>query len=87
MLVCGILDHVNIYHGGCFVTDTEHVDLQARARITDLIYRYAQNIRTGSSEACAGLFTEDATFEVREVIVEMRVLSVHGPGSPAAKPS
>jgi hypothetical protein len=50
------------------VTQADSLDLQARAHITDLVYRYAQIIRNGNVEACATLFTAEATFEVREAI-------------------
>ncbi len=50
------------------MTRNENIDLQAHARITDLIYRYARIVRTGNTEACGELFTDDATFEVREAI-------------------
>jgi ketosteroid isomerase-like protein len=40
--------------------------LQARLAITDLVHRYALNIRRGNGSACVALFTEDAVFEVRE---------------------
>ena len=41
--------------------------LEARAQIEDLVYRYARCVRTGNAEDCVNLFTEEATFEVREV--------------------
>lgn len=41
--------------------------LEARARIEDLVHRYARCVRTGNAEDCVNLFTEEATFEVREV--------------------
>ena len=40
--------------------------LTARAEITDLVHRYAHAVREGDGGAFAGLFTEDATFEVLE---------------------
>lgn len=42
--------------------------LAARASITDLVHRYAKHIRDGETEACAVLFTEDATFETCDMI-------------------
>jgi hypothetical protein len=47
--------------------------LETRARITDLVYRYAHNIRTGKAAECATLFTEDAEFEVREAILGKQI--------------
>ena len=49
--------------------------LEARACVTDLVYRYAQNIRTGKFSDCLSLFTDDAVFEVREA-----PLGDQGPG-------
>lgn len=40
--------------------------LEARAEITDLIYRYALHIRSGEPGRCADLFTADGAFEVRD---------------------
>ena len=40
--------------------------LESRASITDLVHRYAKNIAAGRFEDCAPLFTEHATFEVRQ---------------------
>lgn len=48
--------------------------LEARASIEDLVHRYARCVRTGNAEDCVHLFTEEATFEVREV----------NPGDPAS---
>ena len=42
--------------------------LAARAAITDLVYRYAKNIRDGETAACAALFTDDASFETRDML-------------------
>lgn len=39
--------------------------LESRAAISDLIHLYALHIRNGMPAECTGLFTEDATFEVR----------------------
>jgi hypothetical protein len=41
--------------------------IEARASIEDLVHRYARCVRTGNAEDCANLFTQEATFEVREV--------------------
>ena len=43
--------------------------MTARTAITDLVYTYALNIRTGNGADCAGLFTEDAVFEIRDAPV------------------
>lgn len=40
--------------------------LAAKAEIADLVHTYALNIRRGRPEACGALFTQDATFEVRD---------------------
>ncbi len=40
--------------------------LEARAAIGDLIHRYALNIRSLQSAACADLFTNDGEFEIRD---------------------
>ncbi|WP_310533002.1 nuclear transport factor 2 family protein [Novosphingobium sp.] len=40
--------------------------LAAKAEIADLVHTYALNIRRGRPEACSALFTQDATFEVRD---------------------
>ncbi|MFM5932010.1 MAG: nuclear transport factor 2 family protein [Novosphingobium sp.] len=40
--------------------------LAAKADIADLVHTYALNIRRGQPDACAALFTQDATFEVRD---------------------
>ena len=40
--------------------------LEARAAITDLVHRYAHAVRDGDGAAFGKLFTDDATFEVRE---------------------
>jgi hypothetical protein len=42
--------------------------LEARARITDVVYGYAQGVRTGNFANCISLFTVNATFEVREAV-------------------
>lgn len=50
------------------MTDTATLELlEARARIADLVHRYAQIIRTGDVERCPELFTADAVFEIREM--------------------
>src|ERR1700740_680011 len=38
--------------------------LEAREAITDLVHRYALNIRRGRPQDCADLFTEDASFAI-----------------------
>lgn len=38
--------------------------LEAREAITDLLHRYALNIRRGEPDQCAALFTEDASFAI-----------------------
>jgi hypothetical protein len=38
----------------------------SRAAITDLIHRYAYNVRNRRGADCAALFTTDAVFEIRE---------------------
>jgi hypothetical protein len=43
--------------------------LEARAAIEDLVHRYAANVRAGNAGQCGALFTEDATFEVKEAYV------------------
>lgn len=48
------------------MTDTILARLESRAAISDLIHRYALNIRNGYPAECAGLFTDDAVFEVRQ---------------------
>jgi hypothetical protein len=40
--------------------------LEARAAIAELVHRYARNARMKTFDGCESLFTEDATFEVRE---------------------
>ena len=40
--------------------------LESRAAITDLVHRYAYNIRAGNPVECEALFIEDAVFEIRE---------------------
>ena len=40
--------------------------LESRAAVTDLVHRYAFNIRNGRPADCRALFTEDAVFEMRE---------------------
>lgn len=40
--------------------------LENRAAIENLINHYAQYVRNNNSSACAALFTQDATFEVRD---------------------
>jgi len=40
--------------------------LESRAAVTDLVHRYAFNVRYGRSAECRALFTEDAVFEMRE---------------------
>ncbi len=40
--------------------------LEARAAITDVVHRYAHAVREGDGAAFGKLFTDDATFEVRE---------------------
>ncbi|MET0363898.1 MAG: nuclear transport factor 2 family protein [Sphingobium sp.] len=40
--------------------------LEARAAIADLIHAYALNIRRGEPEHCAALFTQDASFAIRD---------------------
>jgi SnoaL-like domain len=42
--------------------------LAARAQISDVVYRYAQFIRSGRVDDCMKLFTADATFEVRQAV-------------------
>lgn len=42
--------------------------LEARAAITDLVHRYAHAVREGDGAAFGKLFTDDATFEVREPV-------------------
>jgi SnoaL-like domain len=42
--------------------------LAARAQISDVVYRYAQLIRSGNVDDCMRLFTADATFEVRQAV-------------------
>lgn len=39
--------------------------LRSRAEITDLVHRYALNIRNGDGAACGALFTHDIEFIVR----------------------
>ena len=46
------------------MTDTG--DYASRTAIADLVYRYTLNIRTGRGADCAGLFTEDGVFEIRQ---------------------
>ena len=41
-------------------------DLISRAEITDLIHRYAYNVRIGNPADSAMLFTENGIFEIRE---------------------
>jgi hypothetical protein len=50
-------------------TDISIEQLQARALIADLVHRYARYVREGTTAECADLFTEDATFETREMFV------------------
>jgi hypothetical protein len=51
------------------MTDASTIEwLAARARISDVVYRYAQLIRGGNVEECMPLFTADATFEVRQAV-------------------
>ena len=40
--------------------------LEARDAIADLIHRYAFNIRRGQPQDCEALFTEDASFSIRD---------------------
>jgi hypothetical protein len=40
--------------------------LESRARITDLVHRYANHIIAGTFQDCRALFTRDATFETRQ---------------------
>jgi hypothetical protein len=47
-------------------------DLAARAAITDLVYTYALNIRSGRGADCAQLFTDDAVFEISEASLGTR---------------
>jgi hypothetical protein len=42
--------------------------LNARAAIADLVHTYAKGVRSGHGGGCARLFTDDATFEVREIL-------------------
>ena len=41
--------------------------LESRAAIEDLVHRYALNVRDRKGDDCHALFTDDATFEVREI--------------------
>ncbi len=41
--------------------------LESRAAITDLIHRYARNVRDRTPAASADLFVDDVSFEVREL--------------------
>lgn len=41
-------------------------ELLARAAITDLVHRYALQVRAGNGIDCAEFFTDNAVFEVRE---------------------
>ncbi|MFM5906575.1 MAG: nuclear transport factor 2 family protein [Novosphingobium sp.] len=47
------------------MTDTIKT-LAAKAAVADLVHTYALNIRRGRPDACAALFTDDASFEVRD---------------------
>lgn len=47
--------------------------IEARAAIADLVHLYALAIRQGRPQDCAALFTEDASFAVRDA---------EGPGAP-----
>ena len=40
--------------------------LAAKAEITELLHRYALNVRRRQHDLCAELFTEDCSFEVRD---------------------
>jgi hypothetical protein len=40
--------------------------LESRAAVTDLVHRYAFNIRNGRAAECRAPFTDDAVFEMRE---------------------
>ena len=49
------------------ISEIERIGLiEARTEITDLVYRYALNIRGRTAAACMELFTEDGVFEVRQ---------------------
>lgn len=51
------------------MTDSATIEwLAARARITDVVHRYAQIIRGGDIADCLALFMTDATFEVRDAV-------------------
>ena len=54
-------------HDKVSATDAANLEaLESRARITDLVHRYANHIVAGTFRECRVLFTPDATFETRQ---------------------
>lgn len=50
--------------------DTARLDrLEARAEIADLVYLYARNIRDDKAAENVHVFTPEATFEIRDMII------------------
>lgn len=48
------------------MNDSTRIELlEARNQISDVVYKYAQAIRTGDFASGVSLFTEDAMFEIR----------------------
>ncbi|MFT4027226.1 MAG: nuclear transport factor 2 family protein [Novosphingobium sp.] len=54
------------YGQGAEAVPLKRMSDEDRTAVTDLIHRYALHIRSGEPGECAGLFTEDGAFEVRQ---------------------